>query len=847
MNVWCNPEQDNQTIIRAARISRPGGEFIAMTHMDRRLKMPKDDRRFHLFQVGDISPKTLGLLHTPKYDAWISFTDAVNERDLIANLYTESGANIPLHRSYFIYTRERALIFAIDLSSFSKGILVEASIFMRLYTNAWYSSDEGKALGVRTATNGLQLLNPASLLPIRNEIATYQSMPGAVFCYVNGQLTHTLNALTTTHGDVVEYVYDASVKRIVDWKISDLHTFTSELDQELKYLLHYPDPGEDQIDYVDDIDVYVYYKTQTGYIGRMVPRNLRSSLRMVTHRDYALSVPVTISIADRLISDLELPVLARDLYVRLYIRSSGMIRPLIKEAARVFELYKLDDERVLAALTGVDSTVPFWTAPALEASGYTQLMRTFSKHMDIDLIEEAYGYNAITQILGDTPTKVPASPGARYVRLAPALQASSTIYEYDQDGLLLNWHYHEGSSMCLIQDSATRLIQAIAGKGTRDTKKYYGTNYLPIPASGEYRVYMCNMVDGKPDRNWSDITDSEYYRVENNILIWNDLLTGHYLMVRDNSTFLAYDLDSLSVGGVYYFDLVESIDGEYQVLDVPLGDLDIWVNGRCLVQGIGFHYQHPRVTIVDKTVLAQPAGSVPQRFTVRFTGFSDKSLKPKAVEDSGFVMHGMLSDNSRFNLRDDRVLHITVGGLLKHRDDILFDEETLGVSVVNAINGQPYQVKEIVVPVDGWTKTKTTQFKAESVIRDKIVSDYMTRMLPPPVRNAVSSVTQRYNVYSPFLSRIINDLFEKNIDYAKIDKELSDGEILELCQPYEWLLAYDPINLDIPYNRNLILIHPHHLNRKIVLGHQEYAFIKKVVRLYAKNLVSLSEHLLIQD
>ena len=845
LNVWCNPTQDNQIILKAARVSRPGGEYISMIYMDRVLKMPLADRRFHVYHVGDATPKALGLLNTVGMTGWLKFDETVTSTDLFCDIYTEDGLHVPLHRTYYRVTTPGSLIFAVDVRSLSDNKLVAGRAYLRLYTNAWYEN-EGRGLAVRTKAKGLTIQSSAELVAIRNEVTQLQAKPGHVFCFVNGVLRETISARTAVVGDTVEYEYDASVKRIVDLKISDLHTFTSSLDALYKYILHYPGRGEDVIDYVDDVDVYVLYKSEeTRYKGRMLPRNLKTTLRNITHKDYALSVPATLQIADALLPDLGNEMLsAMDLTVRLYIRNGGMIRPLIKEASRIFELYKLEDEQVVRALQGVDSTVPFWRADELEANGYTGVMRSRTMALDETLVEDCYGYNGITKVLADTPSKV-AQPRA-LVDLQPLHRESSTVFEYDVSGKLTGWSVHEVGATHPVA-ATTALAEVYAGRGGRDLKPVYGENFLPIPLDRSWRLYMCHVVDGLPDRHWEDVTDSGLYTVTNNTIVWGNQVTGQYLMLRSDERFLCYSFQMQAIGGLVYFDLTEQTPEGLRPLEVPLGDIDLWVNGMSLVRDIGFIYQHPRVTVVDKGCLLQPAGSSVQSITVRAYGFSDAELQGKKVEDSGFIVHGMLSDNKRYDIRDDKVLRITVGGALKHRDDVLFSEEHSGVSVVNAINGQPYQVKEVVVPVNDWTKTETYLFRAQALERDQAVRDYMTQFYPEPVRDAVSSIVSRYTVFSPFLSRIINDLASGLFDHSSIEAELTDNEVLSLCEPYMDWMAFDPINPDLAYNHNFVLIHPHQLNRTIELDMYQYAFVSRVVKLFAKGLVELSNHLLIKE
>lgn len=69
------------------------------------------------------------------------------------------------------------------------------------------------------------------------------------------------------------------------------------------------------------------------------------------------------------------------------------------------------------------------------------------------------------------------------------------------------------------------------------------------------------------------------------------------------------------------------------------------------------------------------------------------------IDDFGFVEHGFLSNNNRHDIRDDKVLRITLNGSLKDRNDLQFSEGHDGISIVNSLNGQPYQIKDIIVPL----------------------------------------------------------------------------------------------------------------------------------------------------
>lgn len=846
-NVWCSPEQDNQVILAAQRITRPGGELISFPIMTRRIELPTKDRRYHIFQVGQAHPSVLGLL--PRFPTWTKaswkkFSETVEKLPLFCDLYTDNGVHLALHRAYYMYTDDRALIFAIDLTGKSPIDYQRDQIYLRLYTNAFFESNQGNSLVNKTKTNGLTVQRSSDILTIQMQILQHRTRAGQVFCFVNGHLVDEINFFTAKTGDVVEYIYDASIKRVVDLKVESLKTFTSTLDSCYKYLLHYPKTGEDMIDYLDDIDVYVLRKENLKYKGQYLHRNKETALRMVTHRDYSVPVDTFEHIA-RSLSELtsDQPLDLRDFYIRLYIRNSGLKRPLVYDHQRIFELYKLNDSDVLQAMVGVDAVIPEWTAAQLEQSAYTELMRTPYTSIDIDLIERAYGYNAITKVIGETPTKTRLFNGVQIAELPVGLYEKSTIYEYDASGSLIGYHHHLLGTVYTTRNADTRIIEGVVGLGDDSPSVTYGQDQLSLPTIYSYRVYMCYLVDGLPNNHWKDITGTSLYQVVDNTLVWNNLESDQYLMVRTDEKFLTYTLELNAVAGTYYFDLTEKIEGQNKVMTVPMGDLDLWLNGKALIQGLDYVVKFPRVMIFNKAYLRQPAGSSSQTVVVRFTGFCDQDLKIRKPEDYGFIEHGVLSNDSEFDIRDDKVLRITVRGQTKHRSDLLFSEDHTGVSIVNALNGAPYQIKDVIVPLRTWTQNETYHLRSLSEDLDHRIEDYMTLKYPQPERNAVSAISNRHMLYSPFFSHIVSDLASGQINKARLEQVLEETDILEICAPYEYLLETDPLNENLTLDQRYVVIHPTQLTAAVGLDLYSYKFMQRVVMLYGKGLIQLSPYL----
>lgn len=851
-NVWCNPDQDNQLIFAAKKISARHGVLNHCTVMQRTLKLPQAGKRFHVYQVGQMSPRAIGLLPIDTefgLDRWVSFSEIVQDEKLQCNIYTAAGVNIPKYISYYMFTRERNLIFAVlDSTNLNVDQDLE-QVYLRLYANAYFQTSVSDPLADGIKIHGKDVVNTAEILELQTLYLAYKAIPGYPTVYCNGYIVDAVDLINIQIGDSVELIYDSSVKRVVTWPIRNLHTFTSELDQVYKYLLHDSAGNNESIDYHDDIDIYVIHNTSpTRFKGYYFPKNSPKAHRMVTHRDYSVSVEYVQWIASQLSDNLDgVPLNYLDLKIMAVIRKSGYNRPLIYDDNRIFELYKLPEDKVVQAMTGVNSTLDVWQCSSLEKSAYTELMRTPLKNITTDLIQRAYGYNAIASYFAATPTKTAIQSGFPSATVPVGLRVNSTIYSYDVDGILLGSHQHPYGTTVESIYPQTKLIEGLVGTGTYTPDVRFGSDNIDLPVTSNYRVYMSYMDAGISNEVWTDITGSNLYTVVGTKLVWQGAFSNQLLMVRTDATFLEYELDLLPTNGNYFFTLSEQEDRgdgiQNRVLPVPLGDLDIFLNGKSLINDLGYVLDFPKVMILDKKNLLQPAMSTVQKIRVRYTGFCNKDLSPSSVSDYGFIEHGFLSNNNRYDIRDDKVLRITVDGGTRHRSDLLFSEDHDGVDITNSKNGMPYQIKDIVVPIRQLVSDDTYSLRDKSLVIDNKVSNYMSIKKPQAIRTSVSAIAQKYHLVSPFFASIIEDMVTDHISTLSLQTVIDDNGLLAICKPYEHLLKYDPINESNKFDFRYVEVHPHLLYSTLNISLHQYRFLLRIVKLYGNNRIEPSPFL----
>ena len=836
-NVWCTPDQDLQAVVQPARLTPVLGAFNKVQILWRQHALPVANTRFHVYQVGQLHPLLMGLF--PIEQTWKTMAEACGLQNLMVDIYANSGVQFPRCEVWYMVTADRNLVIAVKAQERIPVDLAAENLYVRVYTNAYFHTLRADGVNDVIVVKGDTCLDTTEIMALQTQYLAHKAKPGLTSAYVNGFLVDQIDLITVKPGDVAEFVYDSSVKRVVDFTVGDLDTFPSTLDAKHKYLLHYAGPGEGTIDYQDDVDLFVIKKgTGIRYSGVYYHRNTEDAVRMVTHKDYAIPTPYIVGYADdNGWNDVEA------LQVRLVVRKAGWLRPLVNEDNRIKELYKLDDTSIVRSFLGLDSVLENWTAPFLENAWYTKLMG-----LDVDavtgaVVENTYGYNAISSLIADTPRFTRTFSGQQVVDVPYGLQTRATGYEYDAAGHLLGWFTHLSGSIYPARDITARLVEMIAGDVADRLDEYYGDKNVILEAKSNYRMYKCPMEFGVPSNDWVDVTGGGEYVIIGNKLTWLLDQTEWYTCVRSDRTNLGYSLELSAADGVLKFSLnhrqLRFGSVQNYVMQIPMGELDLWLNGRSLVEGLDYVVKFPQIVVLNKEYLVNPRTQL-QKIDIRCSGFCRSDLTREPIEDVGFVRYGQLSHNNRFDIRDDKVMRIVVDGALYHRSELQFSEDNPAVVPLDARNGSPYVLRDIVVPMRGFTDQGTYEMRTHSQEIDQKVADYMTLKFPDVDPETPSVIPARYAIYSPFFNKIMRDLVSGALTDPRLKLHYNDMVVRELCAPYLWLLEYDATQEANALDDNFVNIHPHNEPNVVAIDIYYYKFLTRVVKIYLNDKVEMS-------
>lgn len=840
-NVWCTPDQDFQVILAPARISPPQGIRNNIRVLWGTVGLPTKTDWYHVYQIGEITPKLLGLLNV--VNRWTTLQEHANQEFVLTDVYIKSGVQFPRFETYVLRTSDNNVLVAVKDQP-AIGNLGKETLYLRFYSNAFFSR-ASKVDGIDgIQVRGTTIINSNHLLQTQTAFRDSQKRKGHTYVFVNGYLRHDVNSTTVRIGDVVEFVWDSSIKKTVEFPVKNLPGYHSSLDKKQKYLLHPDGDIGDTIEYRDDIDLFIIQRTSDYvYEGVYYHKNQEDAVRMLTHRDYGIPVPYV----NGYVQDHPGWSDVMKVSVRLHIRESGYKRPLVNEHHRIKELYKLSRTDRVKALIGTESSLVFWHAENLEKSFYPALMRAKGTEISHELVSRAYGYNAIAKLIGDSPIKIP--DGKDYVRLPFGLRKGSTIYEYDEAGVLLGYYLHDDGYYYTRRNQTCVLIEGIVGIGDYVLPTQYQKASAILNHEYSYRFYTTDIFDGKPTVDWRDVTETDKVSINGNTATWNTDPTLEYSAIRSDSHFLAYSLMLNYRDGVLKFTInarEQRTDGTWSdsPVAIPFARLDLWLNNKALIENLDYFVQWPEVCIVNKEYVDFSTPDAAQKITVRAYGHCNSDLTRDPVAEHGFVTSGLLSKNRRFDIRDDKVIRIVAEGQVFDRSAFTFSENDTGVRISAVRNGAPYQITNEIVPLRGTTTEKTYVLRTKSQEFDSMLSDYLTQRLPESPETQPNAIPRLYQIYSPFASKVMYDLIHGIIEMDDFTGQYSDMKVKERLEEYRDLLVYEPTYKDLDFD--YVTVHPHNLYTEMTLNVYQYRFLMRAVRIFLNDKVDLTRFVKIE-
>lgn len=861
--IWCEPIQDYQHTLKPARLTRAGGTTRYVLINNERVTLPNADNPldkslYHVYHIGRRLDDDFNFNIT---NQWVSLSVIAELRNVVFDLFFINGSKYPIAHAVIKRLNNNDIILAVLIKPIDLGLetfydesiagnntrpvtMGTSDLYFRTYANARYDALDWRSDSTKlpqSIVSHTQLVKShtdyVNFIAYANTIeSTYTSGDSVYYCdgFV---ISKPLGFETSFIGKTFIFSFDQSIKRKDVFMLADLPTFLSQLDiGHTKYAAINPSPYN-MIDFYDDIDVYmVNYYTGTAYRGIYVPRLQDVHVRQLTHSAYSFDKPWL----DALIAKHEL--FDNHVKIMLVVREGGMKRGLTNQHERINDLYRLSSADQLVAMTD-NTLVPEWLLPNLEASAYTEIMRSNIADITEEMVANAYGYNAAVKAILEPVTPIQLVAGQRYVLVPPGLTIPDAIsysgkralFFYDQ-GLLKQWYLDTGLYPLL------PILPTVAACDTVEAFDYeistttdgiiYNQNvsHLYLKQHG-FRAYVCPMVGGVPNEEWEDVTDTNYYTYEplalTPTLSWNWGLLAQadlYPCVKMNHIMFIKDVVwfGANYNGVMQIEMRSTNNWLGTIQETPQhvypGTVDVFMDGSPLIENIDYYIQWPMITVV-KRPLSIPALT---RVTVRCYGLCNPvTMRNYAPREMGFVKGGILSINDHYDIRNDRSIRIIADGLFWQRNSVRFAESDTGALIPD---GKPYAISDYILGVERFTPKTLIPYRNVSLDLDERVMDYLTPRLPNTIVRHPVVMTGRWNVVSPFCSAVLHALLDGFLNTGVLDGAYTKSQTDTWLAPYLDLLPVDPCVRGV--DENYLCISPHQYGNYIEVTHSQYRFIE---------------------
>lgn len=849
--VWLAPYQDRHFNLRPARITSNAGAIKRMRVAYDQVQMPDTYSRWHVYQIGGIDPLFFNLFY--KLQEWTSLMTVATEKKMVVSIHNPDGIEVPRFDSYYCYTQQGALLLAVRINRLIPIDFATDEITLRVFSNRWWETPSGLANSTGYQVQGRRIESSGDTTAFTsqyNAAAALTQEPFQLQYYHNGVRRKTYVAAAVAVGDTVEYVLDGSIYRYEEKLVSGLMSFESTLDAKQKSLLHFPKAN------IELPGIYTNARNHDFYIEGTVAnppsyilhRASVDTIRPLTHNDFSLNTTAIHRTSMALLNNGGGNQTFNHKVV-VFMRRTASEKSLLSEHHYIRELYKLPDADIVSAMVGSQSTVDVWKAANLEASGYAAVSYS-NRQCDIAVqdIERGYGYYAMAKVLADSPVEV-INPGATgFVNVSYMLAAGGcTMYEYDEDGLLLGWHHHYVGGTYFVKNNLCRTVEMIAGLGGQALDEIHGVQSTTLRTDCNYKVYERTQISDTLQPGFIDVTGTSKYTITDNTFNWVSTDVTSYPSLRSDRKFFAADYELVPSDGQLRITLLtlQNHAGNTSALQmvIPLGQMDVMLNGRSLIRGMEYFYRDGVVFITAKRYMNFAANAT-QKVHVRFYGFCDASGKLRPEGDVGFIQHGVLSRNNRFDVRDGRVVRIIAGGQLKRRNQLEVSEDSVTVDPSNDANGYPYMIRDAWVPLKPYVAADTWGMIETAYSKSKEISDYLTVRIPEVDRGDIVTITQRHQLISPFLCTILYDLLYSRLSIPS-KLEFTRQDIATICKSYEPFLDVDPIGADL--DERYVIIHPHGQPNPMGVNVNIYRFFQAVINYYAPGKVDLTNALVISN
>lgn len=897
-NVWAEGLQDKDYYIQPTRITPNGGSLKYAEVNISVIGLPNvnvvgSKTFYHVYHIGQLPTTLLGIDIVE--NAWTPIDKIAETMECYVNVFLDNGYVIPRSKCQLLRMwPSKNVLLAIEydptakygskkeidpLTNASRSVpctLNNQDVHIRFYTNARIFASDRRDNAVNPEnqmyfeTGNYTAATLTRIKSNKDNVAVPQGW------FVADGLIHNYASIVDNYYSLqnkeISVYRDETIIGIEYFRLQDLPSFISEYNRNVKkYIINLKTPV-DQLVYHNDVEYYLGQYVGGFFKGLCIPILRIDPITMLTNKSHAIRADVLTD----LINKNEWLATSNNIHIMAVIRQGGMLRGLIHQHSRIEELFKLPEDIVQSALTGVNALMDEWKAVNLEQDAYAAIIEAKREQVLEDTVFDAYGYNAVTRYHHPNPLKVSdyttdsnnqkwysvqlSNAASERNALLSSSGSNIEVIEYDVNGLFIGrkrFPYMNGG-MLIAPYSVLRPVAMIEHyiSSVDDTSLNLGEIFTDVIDSNDlgifgFAAYITTSPSSAEHPKWIDVTNfSSYYYLEDykrpdgsvvkrfnwNLVTLQSMGARGMVRINNRSCFKTYNVSNL-IKANRNFPVLTIPKNANNRVQVEPGTIELWMEDRLLIEDIDYVVKWPDIYIGRR--ITDPATA---KLNVRLSGLANSAdNKHYKAREVGFVKGGKLSVDKHYDIRNDRNIQICVSGALKHRDDVAF-EESSGQDAT--FDGRPYQIRDYITPVELYTSRRTSIEKIKSEDIDVRVMDYLNQYLTPPVGSLPTISNTRWLVVSVFLDDIIGRL-----QTGWLNTELSTTwnltQVDGWVSAYKYLLDVDLANKDTT-DWDYIRLIPHGKSTVVSLTQRQYIFLEQLCDTYLKGKVQINHMVNIQ-
>lgn len=819
-DVWAGPQQDRQLTFIPSRMSTSKGALNTLRLPWGQIEMPVQGRRFVIYEMGQVGPQALGF--DEMLADWSLLSDVAQRQEMVVCAHINSRV-LRNGSIYIKRNRNRNLIIAVDHTDFKDLLESDFPLYFRMYSNLWFNTTAGAASsGIKILTKRIETPTDASNFQVEyNGIIAENT--GNVFCYVNGVYRDELTASDMAVGSVAEILLDYSGVGHFDVPIKDLKHFESTMDKKRKYIIQQPDNGRNNIDYFDDLEIYICTPSLDGNnnpvnIGVYYPHVMETNTRQLTHRDYSIESLLVKNIMLNQVED----ITYKDSFIRVFLREGDNAMPPIMDGQYVKDLYLLDKEERLDLMVGTNSVIPQWNVRNLESSQVSKWMNTAARDLTIENLRDVYSYHGIQSLI-----EAPKVNGS-VAELPPIMHKGGLVFMYNADGLLVETRTVNSSGNVSLPVGVTYVetVPGIAASGGK------GLEHPSVQSKDPVSDYAQELVYKDSSGAWHLAVEGDDYTYDlvNRVVNWNSARFADTKIKRLAGRYYTRDIVLSDTEMTTKLPIFENND--VPLCNIPIGRLDVWINGKKGIRNLDYVDEYPNFRVLNRNFYNADTINV----KILFHGLSEDRARNKI----GILKHRLLTYNESYDISHNRIPEIIVKGMVTDKTRVDFSETRTGNMEARYPEGSPYSVDYFVSHIPQADLKLLSLSKSEELALNKRIEDYFTVRFPEEPIDANVVIPEKYSVTSALMHALIEDILNGTINITY--DEISDSAVAAICAPYLYIRNADLISKDW-VDWDYVDIHPSGRVDTITINQRSYAFLRAVNRLYLDNRTNLNGYI----